>query len=107
MMNKKSIWNGLGNIYFTAIIFLMTIIDLLMGYYQIKLYPEIFHPLNDMGFIKWAQTYGKVHFSQSLWLFILIGLFALISINTFVCTTDRVLILFRHRKLFEKKFISF
>ena len=106
MMNKQifnNIWRFAGSMYLTAGLFIMAMADLLMGYYQLKSYPHLFHPLNDMGFVKWAQTYGKGHLIETAWLFILIGLISLISINTFVCTTERVAALLRNQSAFFRK----
>ncbi len=99
----NNIWHFAGSIYLTAGLFIISILDLLTGYYQLKSNPHLFHPLNDMGFIKWAQTYGRGNLIETSWLFILICLLALISINTFVCTTERVAVLFKNQAAFKQK----
>ncbi len=98
----KAIWNLLGNIYFTMGIFLCMVIDLVSGYFMLKYYGEIFQPINDMGFIKWSVTFGRESLFKTAWLFILVFFLALLSINVFVCTTNRVIILWQSRNRFQR-----
>ncbi len=97
----KKIWNLAGNIYFTMGIFLFMVIDLIHGYFMLKYFGHLFEPINDMGFIKWAGTWGKESLLETIWLFILVGLLFLLSINAFACTTDRVIKLWKKRRNFK------
>jgi len=104
------IWHLAGNIYLTMGIIGGMAADLVWGYGKLKSHMDVFTPINDRGFLAWAATWGSESLGITLWLFILVGLMALLSVNTFVCTTDRVitLIRFRHRfKSFGRFFLKF
>ena len=94
------IWNALGSIHLTLTLIGLMTADLVLGFFMLRKHGHIFHPLNDLGFVKWAATWGRESIGVSAWLFILVGLLALLSLNTFVCTTDRVIVLWRHRRHF-------
>jgi len=100
----KNIWAFWGHINLTLVIIALMVVDLVAGYHPLKHYPELFAPINDMGFLVWCKTYGFNYLDQTLWLFILVGLLALLSINTFVCTTQRMGRLIKHRRSFPSQF---
>lgn len=96
-------WRFLGHInLFMGIIGCM-VVDLLLGYSQLKFHGALFDPINDLGFYRWAQTYGSHYPSNTAWLFILVGLLGLLSVNTFVCTTERVWVLVKSRHAFSRR----
>jgi len=95
------IWQALGNIYLTMGIMGFMVLDLVVGFFMLKEYNDIFFPINDLGFVKWAATWGRESPGATAWLFILVGLLALLSLNTFVCTTDRVIALWQRRRHFS------
>ncbi len=95
------IWQLAGNIYLTMGIIGCMVADLVWGYGKLKVHQDMFIPINDRGFTAWAATWGSESLAITLWLFILVGLMALLSINTFVCTTDRVFTLVRFRYRFK------
>ena len=104
------LWHLSGNIYLTMGIIGCMAADLVWGYGKLKAHMDMFAPINDRGFLAWAATWGSESLDITLWLFILVGLMALLSVNTFVCTTDRIitLIRFRHRfKSFWRFFLKF
>ena len=98
----KNIWHWAGNIYVTMGIFCFMILDLLNGYIMLKYHAHLFEPINDMGFIKWAATFGKESPGKTAWLFILVIFLGLLGVNTFVCTTDRVIKLWQNRHRFKR-----
>ncbi|MCK5313280.1 MAG: hypothetical protein KAJ62_14285 [Desulfobacteraceae bacterium] len=102
MILVKNIWHWTGNIYVTMGIFCLMILDLLNGYVMLKYHAHIFEPINDLGFIKWAVTFGKESPDKTAWLFILVIFLALLGVNTFVCTTDRVIKLWQNRHRFKR-----
>jgi len=61
----------------------------------------LFAPLNDIGVIEWSETYGLHNLEHTAWFFILIILLTFLGVNTFICTTDRMLVLTRARKNME------
>lgn len=98
MNGLRKIWYWLGDIHLTVVLLLGMMMDLAVGYGRLKTHVYLFHPLNDTGFVKWACTYGKMNLPQTAWLFILIFLMAALAVNTFVCTTRRVVVLCARRK---------
>ncbi|RLB94419.1 MAG: hypothetical protein DRH26_01265 [Deltaproteobacteria bacterium] len=102
MILLQNIWYWAGNIYVTMAIFCFMILDLLNGYVMLKYHAHLFDPINDMGFIKWALTFGKESPGRTAWLFILVVCLALLGVNTFVCTTDRVIKLWQNRHRFKR-----
>ncbi len=100
----RNLWHFWGHINLTLVIIGLMMVDLFAGYYPLKYHPELFAPINDMGFYQWAGSYGRHYLKHTAWLFILVGLLACLSINTFVCTTHRMGILIKNRNVFTTKF---
>jgi len=100
----KYIWNLLGNINLMFGLIVLMILDLTVGYFMLKSHPHLFHPINDMGFLKWAATYGKNNLHETAWLYLLIFFLAVLFVNTFICTTQRVTVLFRKQSFLSHKF---
>ncbi|SMC38921.1 hypothetical protein SAMN02746065_101299 [Desulfocicer vacuolatum DSM 3385] len=98
-----AIWFFCGHIHLTLVIIGLMMLDLFAGYHPLKHHPEFFAPINDVGFYKWSMTYGVHYLKHTFWLFMLVGLLASLSINTFVCTTQRMTKLIRHRSAFSTR----
>ncbi|HBN26596.1 MAG TPA: hypothetical protein DD405_03900 [Desulfobacteraceae bacterium] len=104
-MNKlKHIWSLLGNTNLMFGLIVLMILDLTVGYFMLKSHPHLFYPINDMGFLKWSATYGKNNLYETAWLYLLIFFLAILFVNTFICTTQRVTILFRNQSFLGYKF---
>lgn len=99
----KTLWDAAGSIQLTLVIIGLMVLDLVWGYAMLKTHNELFQPINDRGFIVWAGTWAKESLIPSLWLFLLVALIALLALNTFVCTTDRVITLIRFRNRFKNQ----
>ncbi len=84
------IWHALGSINLTILLCLLLTADLVWGYFCLQRHTPLFTPLGDMGLIPWMQTYGSHNLSWTGWFFLLLALLALLAVNTFVCTTSRV-----------------
>lgn len=84
------LWRSLGSIHLSVVLCLLLTMDLVWGYFCLNRRTPLFAPLNDMGLIPWAQTYGKYNLLYTGWFFLLLALLTLLAINTFACTTDRV-----------------
>lgn len=97
----KKIWKILGDIKFTVIILLLLVCDLCAGYFSLLGNEKIFRPLGDFGLIQWINTFGKTYPVHTMWFFALFILLALLGINTFACTTDRIIILIKNRSHFN------
>ncbi len=91
------LWNKLGSIHLTVVLCLLLTADLAAGYVCLNRRSVIFAPLNEIGLPEWMGTYGMHNLESTAWFFVLMPLLALLCINTFVCTTDRVVRLFKSR----------
>ncbi len=94
----KTIWRFFGSMNLTVVLCLMLMADLGCGYLCMRRHTGVFSPLNDIGLWHWLGTYGTASPSVTAWFFLLILLLTLLGINTFVCTTERLLVLGRARK---------
>ncbi|MBU1056030.1 MAG: hypothetical protein KKC46_19715 [Proteobacteria bacterium] len=94
------IWRKLGSIHLTVVLCLLLTADLTYGYISINRRTNLFASLNDIGLTAWIETYGRHNLLYTAWFFILLGLLTLLCINTFACTTDRVILLIRSREHF-------
>ena len=87
----KYAWLKLGSINLTvALCFLLTL-DLAFAYFTLEKNLPVFSPLSDVGLIKWAATYGLYNLKATAWFFVMMLLLTLLGVNTFICTTDRML----------------
>ena len=96
------IWKKLAGIHLTIVLCLLLAADLSFGYVCLNRNEILFAPLNDVGLIAWINTYGRCNLKSTAWLLALLVLLTLFCINTFVCTTDRVARLIRHRKKYPR-----
>ena len=103
----RLIWSRLGSIHLTVILCLLLTIDLAIGYICLNRRTILFAPLNDIGLASWAQTYGKYNLVHTMWFFVLLGLLTLLCVNTFVCTTDRVVSLINRCRHFSLRRLLF
>ena len=101
------VWEKLGSIRLTVILCLLLTLDLSIGFLCLNRRSSLFQPLNEIGLTAWSQTYGIHNLAFTFWFFLLLILLTLLCINTFVCTTDRVVALMRSRKRFGLKRLLF
>ncbi|MDZ7596722.1 MAG: hypothetical protein U5J82_00105 [Desulfobacterales bacterium] len=86
----RTLWHKAGSIRLTVVLCLLLAADLAWGYFCLKDRSPLFAPLNEVGLATWIETYGRHNLMHTAWFFILLGLLAVLGLNTFVCTTDRV-----------------
>ena len=96
----KVVWDKLGSIHLTVVLCLLLTVDLSLGFLCLNRRSPLFEPLNELGLTAWSSTYGIHNLQTTAWFFLLLVLLALLCMNTFVCTTDRVVVLIRSRKHF-------
>jgi hypothetical protein len=77
--------------------------DLAWGYLCLDRHTSLFRPMSDIGLATWLETYGRYNIAHTAWFFVLLGLLALLCLNTFVCTTERVVWLVNRRHRFEPR----
>lgn len=87
----RTLWHKAGSVRLTVVLCLLLAADLAWGYLCLKYHSLLFAPLNDIGLGAWINTYGRHNLVHTAWFFILLGLLAILGLNTFVCTTDRVM----------------
>ncbi len=97
----KRIWHFAGNIHVTMVIMGAMVADLMWGYAMLRHHGSLFSPINDLGFVRWAATWGVESVCKTAWLFAMIFLLGALAVNTFSCTTDRVLQLLHSRPRFQ------
>jgi len=95
---RTSLWHRLGSINLTIVLCIVLTMDLIWGYFCLERKTPIFTPLNDMGLWAWSKTYGLYNLQHTGWFFLLLVLLTAFSLNTFVCTTNRVQQLFASRR---------
>lgn len=91
-------WYALASIRLTIVLCLLLTVNLTWGYFCLHGNAPLFMPMNDMGLIPWAATYGRSSLLLTAWFFLLLVLLTLLACNTFTCTTDRVFLLLRASK---------
>lgn len=101
------IWHKLGSIHLTIVISLLLAVDLSFGYICLKQHVTLFSPLNETGLFEWSKTYGYNNLGLTFWFFALLLFLALLCLNTFICTTDRVVALLGSRRHFAPRQLFF
>ena len=96
------LWRKAGSLRLTIVLCLLIVLDLAAGYFSMNRRVTLFAPMNDTGLATWIATYGRHNLAHTAWFFALMGLLALLCVNTFVCTTNRVASLLRHRPKFRQ-----
>ena len=100
------IWHRLGSIQLTVVVCLLLTADMMAGYFCMAGRTHVFEPLNRVGLVAWTRTYGVYHLEHTIWFFLLLMLLALLCLNMFVCTTDRVFRLIRaYKKMARSRFV--
>jgi cytochrome c biogenesis protein ResB len=92
------IWQWLGSIKLTIVVLLLLVVDMVIGYWCLDRRTTIFQPLGDVGLFQWTSTYGLHNLLFTAWFFVLLGLLAVLVINTFVCTTEKVIALLSRKR---------
>ncbi len=92
------IWQWLGSIKLTIVVLLLLVVDMVIGYWCLDRRTTIFQPLGDVGLFQWTSTYGLHNLLFTAWFFVLLRLLAVLVINTFVCTTEKVITLLSRKR---------
>ena len=96
----RTIWKSLANVRLTIYLLFGVALNLGVGAWHLKFYPQVFRPLNKMAFGEWLSAYSSGH---SWWLFTLLLLLLLLGINTGACTFDRIVELWGKRKEYSRR----
>ncbi|MDR0576531.1 MAG: hypothetical protein LBI87_03090 [Candidatus Accumulibacter sp.] len=84
-------WHSLRSIRLTVALCFLLAADLALGYLSLRENLEIFEPMSRTGLLEWIDTYGAANPRHAAWFFAMLALLGCLAVNTFVCTTDRVL----------------
>ncbi len=87
-------WIALGSIHLTVVLCLALTLDLGLGYLSLQTGLNLFVPMGDTGLFTWLLTYGIHNLGVTGWFFVLIGLLGALFLNTFACTTERLIVTF-------------
>jgi hypothetical protein len=91
------LWRALGSIQLTVALCFLLAADLGFGYLSLRENLEIFAPMSNVGLLEWIDTYGAANPDHAMWFFAMLALLGGLSVNTFVCTTERVFQILRLR----------
>ena len=97
----KKIWHALASVRLTFLCMISMCVCAGCGYFLIRNHVNVFRPLQDISLIAWSGTWGLARLPYTWWFFVLLCLLALLCLNTFACTTDRVKALWRNRSRFS------
>ncbi len=96
----KKTWKVAASVRLTFVLMSAMCVCSGWGYFLIRDHVNLFKPLQDISLISWARTWGAAHLTHTWWFFALMTMLALLAVNTFVCTTDRTIAIWRSRKKF-------
>ncbi len=89
-------WRCAGDVRLTVAVCFALTANLGLGYLSLRENLELFTPMSDVGLLEWLATFGAANPFHALWFFALLGLLGLLGLNTFACTTGRVLKVVAH-----------
>ena len=95
------LWQALASINLSLVLCLLLAADAVWGYACIHRQTALFIPLNDLGLVPWARTWGRADPAATAWFFLLLPLLALLALNTLACTLERLLGLWAPRARFS------
>jgi cytochrome c biogenesis protein ResB len=93
----KLIWSLLGSLNFGLILSSLLAIDAALAYPLIKSHLTTFIPLGEIGLWDWLNSYGRYNLGHTFWFFLLMILLTFLAINTFICSTDRLILLLKNK----------
>ncbi|MDR2406007.1 MAG: hypothetical protein LBE27_06520 [Deltaproteobacteria bacterium] len=92
-----TVWHFMGSVKLSIVLCLLLALNLAVAYPVIKWNLITFVPLGQIDIWTWLSTYGIHNLGHTFWFFLLLGLLTLLGVNTFVCSTIRVLGLLRQK----------
>ncbi|MFZ5905873.1 MAG: hypothetical protein ACOYVJ_00505 [Nitrospirota bacterium] len=94
----EKLWKVTGSVRLTFWLLLIISLDLAVGSYAIRFFPQVFKPLNTIFLQEWFITYGQENLPIIWWFILLLGLLFLLGINTAVCVIRRLSTLWKTRR---------
>jgi hypothetical protein len=80
----------MGSVRLSIILCLLLAADLAVAYPVVRWNLVTFVPLGQIDIWTWLSTYGVANLGHTFWFFLMLLLLALLGVNTFVCSTQRV-----------------
>jgi hypothetical protein len=93
----KKIWHTAGSMDAMVVLCGLLALDLGWAYFSLEKNLPIFAPMGDVGLYKWLLTYARHNIAECAWFLLMLVLLAALALNTFVCTTGRVVQLTRRK----------
>lgn len=91
----KSIWNFLGDLRLSFYLLLSASVFFLIGSVYTLNYYKFFNGLNEMRIQDWMLDHFASRLSITWWMPVLILLLALLGVNTFICSLNRIVTLIK------------
>jgi cytochrome c biogenesis protein ResB len=87
----KKFWDFLGRSSLSIWLIYALSIDILVGSVIMKHHPRLFFSMERLMLQEWIVSYGTEGLHITWWFFLALFLVFLLAVNTFVCTTNRVI----------------
>lgn len=100
-LTAARVWKALASINLSLVLCLLLAACAVWGYASIHRQTALFIPLNDMGLVPWARTWGRADPAATAWFFLLLLLLTLLALNTLACTLERLRHLWAARTQFS------
>lgn len=100
----KTLWDFCGNVKINFWLLLAVSLNLAIGSYYFKAFPELLNPLNFSLLQDWYFLYGQSYPERIWWFGPLLVLLSLLGLNTFFCALRRLLQLWPKRKQLGTRF---
>ena len=85
----KSIWRFFKSIRLTIYLSIIYILVSLWGSFSLQVDGNIYKAIDNEVFFRWLGQTGMPAIDRTFWIFLLIIILVLLTLNTFVCTIDR------------------
>jgi cytochrome c biogenesis protein ResB len=91
------IWNFLSSTILTIVLAILICLNAIWGSILTVRSPEFYRSLDQEILLPKLFSFGTEWLGYTLWIYILIVLVAFFALNTFVCTTDRIISIYRSK----------
>jgi hypothetical protein len=97
MITMKELWSKAGSTNGMIALCGLLALDLGWACFGLEKNLPIFAPLGDVGLHQWLMTYARHNLEECAWFLFMLVLLALLAVNAFICTTERVARLVRRK----------
>lgn len=100
----KKIWNFFASVKLTIALAVLICLDAAWGSIVSVKVPGFSRALDQTILVPWLLTTGTKYLSLSLWIYVLVLLMAVFTVNTVVCTADKVYSIVKSRRPWQSFF---